>query len=138
MAKSYDVDKRKLFFDGTDLPGLTAVDGISSQAGQVEVATIENKVLISDGVYSIPPVTATYLIGKNSGTVDYFEAWKQSKETRTVTQQYLDGAGNIMRQELWTDVELSGIESPAFDASAVDKAQITVTLLPNDIVPISV
>jgi len=136
MQKNAQADKRKLQFDGDEIPGLVNVSDVVLEKGQIEVPEFKVKRKISDGVTTIPALDLVYRLDRDTKTQKFFDAWWDNDEIKDVTVIYTDGHGLEFRRELWTSCELVKKSAPAYDALTPTYMQYQLTILPWDIIPV--
>jgi hypothetical protein len=136
MPKSDQVQKKILEVDGEELEGLINIDEYVIEDDVVDIPSFDKTVPVRNGVKKIPPIPTVFKVKRDSKTYQILEDWYYKKETHEVTLRKTDGAGKEMKRELWPNTEVSKFHDPAYDASAPVTAQILVTFLPEDIIPI--
>lgn len=137
MPKNDMVEKKILLVDGEELEGLIGIDEYIIEDDVVDVPGRDKTVPVRNGVKKIPPVPATYKVTRDSRTLKVLEDWYYKKETHDITLIRVDGGGQEFSRELWSNVEVSKLNAPAYDAAAPVAAQALVTFLPEDIIPIA-
>ena len=135
--KSDQAEKKIILVDGEELEGLVNIDEYVIEDDVVEVPGRTKTVPVRNGVKKIPAIGATYKLNRNSKTLKKLEDWYYKNETHEITLIRTDSAGAEFARELWTNVEVSKLNAPAYDASAPTYAQAVVTYLPEDIIPIA-
>lgn len=136
MPKSDQVEKKIILVDGEEKEGLIGLDEYIVEDDVVEVPGRDKTTPVRNGVKKIPQISGTYKVNRDSPTLKVFEDWYYKKETHDVTLIRTDGAGNEFARELWPNTEVSKLNAPAYDAAAPVAAQVLVTFLPEDIIPI--
>lgn len=136
MSKGDMVEKKILEVDGDELTGLVQLDEYIIEDDVVDVPGRDKTVPVRNGVMKIPPVPAIFKIKRDSSTLKILQDWYYKKETKDVTLIKTDGSGKEFSRELWPNVEVSKVHGPAYDASAPVFAQVLVTFLPEDVIPI--
>ena len=136
MAKSDQVEKKRLLVDGEELEGLIGIDEYVIEDDVVDIPGLNKVVPVRNGVKKIPPIPATYKINRNSKTLKFFQDWYNKNESKEVTIIRTDSSGNEFARELWPNTGVSKLNAPAYDASAPVAAQVLVTFLPEDIIEI--
>ena len=136
MAKSDQVEKKRLLVDGEELEGLIGIDEYVIEDDVVDIPGLNKVVPVRNGVKKIPPIPATYKINRNSKTLKFFQDWYNKNESKEVTIIRTDSSGNEFARELWPNTEVSKLNAPAYDAAAPVAAQVLVTFLPEDIIEI--
>lgn len=133
MPKGDMIEKRKLLVDGEELPGLVNISEYSDEEATVKVPGLDKNVPVGNGVRDIPEIEAIYKVTRDSTTLQFLRDWKNNKEFHNVTLIKTDRTGAEFERQLWTNVELTKVSNPAFDASSPTYAQVTVKFCPEDI-----
>ena len=137
MAKADQVEKKRILVDGEDLEGLIAVEEYIIEDDVVQIPSRNKTVPVRNGVKKIPPIGASYKVNRNSRTLKVLQDWYNLKETHDVTLIRTDSGDNEFARELWTNVEVSKLSAPAYDAAAPSAATANITFLPEDIIDIA-
>lgn len=130
------VEKKKLDVSGENLEGLIGVEEYPMEEGTASIAGVDKIVQVKNGVTTIPSIPMTFKITRNSKTLKFLYDWKNKNEYHDCTMIRTDGAGVEFARELMPNVECSRYVGPAYDASNPAPATVSVTLLPEDIIPI--
>jgi len=137
MPKSDQVEKKLIIVEGDELKDLISMDEYPIEDDVVEIAGRNKVVPVRNGVKKIPPIPAIFKFTRNSKTAKILQDWYYKHEYHDVTIVKTDGAGKEFARELWPNTELSKHHGPAYDASAPVSAQIMITFLPEDIIPVT-
>lgn len=133
MARSIIVDKRRLEFDGQEIPGFKSIESVVLDQDTVEISEFDKIRNEPTGVEKVPVVNLVYNHRKDSITFDFFWTWFKDKSTKDVTEIQTDGAGAEIVRFNWSNVKCSKVERPAADSAGVEGATIPITLVPEDI-----
>lgn len=136
MAKSDQVEKKLMVIDGEELEDLINLDEYVIEDDVVDIPSRDKTVPVRNGVKKIPAIPGVFKIKRDSKTYQILEDWYYKNETHEVVLIRTDGAGKEFRRELWPNTQVSKHSAPAYDASAPVAAQVLVTFLPEDIIPI--
>jgi hypothetical protein len=159
MAKSDNVEKRKLYVTipasvtstklsklalaagEIELPGLVNMSEAPIQYGEVEIPGIDSIVPYRNGVKTIPGIDAVFKgvadAAVNVTTIDLLEAWFDDGITLDCRLDRVDAVNISKAEQSWTNVELSKLHIPAYDASSPTYFQILVRFLPENIISIA-
>lgn len=133
MARSIVVDKRRLEFDGQEIPGFKSIEEIVLEQDTVTIAEFDKIRNEPTGVSKIPAINCVYNHRSDSIAFDFFWDWYTTKSTKDVTEIQTDGAGAEIARFNWSNVKCSKISRPAADSAGVEGATIPITLIPEDI-----
>ena len=136
MPKSDQVEKKILEVDGEELKDLINLGEYVIEDTVVNIPSREKTVPVRDGVKKIPEIPAIFKITRDSKTYQILEDWYYKKEYHEVVLRRTDGAGKEIKRELWPNTEVSKHHAPEYSAEAPVAAQVLVTFLPEDIIPI--
>lgn len=131
--KGDQVEKKRIYADGEEIEGLISMDEYTLEDGVVSVPGFKKIVPVRNGVTTIPPINAVFKITRGSSTLKFMQDWYFKNEIKEITVERTDRAGTVFSTDLMSKTELSKNGVPAYDAAAPGVAQISVTLLPEDI-----
>ncbi len=137
MQRNDLAEKKKIMIDGEEVPGLVNFGEILMEKGQLEVPEFSFIRRIQNGITTIPAVEAIYKIQRDTETLQFFRDWYFNDESKDITVIRTDASGNEFARTLLPDCECVRYLEPAFDGSAPVYAQVSVTLLPWSVIPIS-
>jgi len=136
MQRNDLAEKKRITFDGEEIPGLVNFQELSLEKGQLEVPEFSKIRRIQNGITTIPPVDLTYKIAKETNTLKFFRDWYGRDEEKDVVIIRTDASGVEFARTLLPSCECVRYLEPAFDASNPTFAQVQVTLVPWDVTPI--
>lgn len=136
-AKADIVEKKRLLIDGDEWEGLVNIAEYALEEVTVEVPGQDTIVTVKSGKTKIPPIDVIYKIRRDSNVLTKIRDWKNKFEYHDVTCIRSDASGKEFSRELWTSVECSKMTEPAYDAANPPYAQVTATMLPENIIPIA-
>jgi len=136
MQRNDLAEKKKVFIDGEEIPGLVSFQEIVLEKGQLEVPEFSKIRRIQNGITTIPAVEMTYKISKDTNTLKFFRDWFNKDEEHDVTVVRTDAAGMEFARTLLPSCECVRYMEPAFDAANPTYAQVQATLAPWDVLPI--
>lgn len=137
MAQRNDLaEKKKVIIDGEEVPGLVNFGEIPMEKGQLEVPEFSHIRRIQNGISTVPPIEMTYKLQRDTETLQFFRDWYFNDESKDITVIRTDASGNEFARTLLPDCECTRYLEPAFDASAPVYAQVQLTILPWDVIPI--
>lgn len=129
--------KVRVFFDGIEIPGLVSVGEISREKGTVEVPSFSKIVIIANGITKMPMIELKYKTERNSNTRKFFRDWYKEETQKDMTFVYTDAHGIEYERIILSNCEIQKEVDPAYDGANPSYSQLTVTILPNDIIPLS-
>ncbi|MHC4717628.1 MAG: hypothetical protein ACYS5V_11710 [Planctomycetota bacterium] len=136
MQRNDMAEKKRVLFDGEEIPGLTNIQEIPMEKGQLEVPEFHRIRRIQNGITTIPAVEMTYKIAKDTNTLKFFRDYFNNDEDHDVTIVRTDAAGTEFARTLLPSCECVRYLEPGFDAANPTYAQVQVTLTPWDVIPI--
>lgn len=125
---------KKILVDGEELPGLTSIAEVPLARGEVEAPEQAKVRRIQNGVTTIPSIEVTYKISRNTQTYGFLKSWFDNNEVHDITVIRADAHGVEYDRDLWPNCELGGLTKPAYDAANPVYAQVSVTIIPWDII----
>lgn len=128
--------KARVLFDGEEVPGLVRLGEVALENAAIDVPGFQRIRKIHTGVTTIPEVEAAYEVRRNTNTLKFFQDYYAAGEKKDVTVVYCDADGVEYARDLWQDVECRRLVRPQVDLANVTYAQVTVVLLPYDIIPV--
>ena len=78
-------EKKRVEFDGVEVPGLVNIAEVPLEKGQLEVPEFSRIRKIQNGISTIPAVEAVYKIAKDTNTLEFFRTWYFEDEVKDVT-----------------------------------------------------
>lgn len=137
MAQRNDMaEKKRVEYDGDEIPGLVNFQEITLERGQLEVPEFDRIRRIQNGITTIPAIEMTYKLGRDTNTLAFFRDWWNQNLQIDVTVIRTDASGSEFARTLLQSCELVRFQEPAFDAASPTFAQIAVTLAPWEIISI--
>jgi transcriptional regulator with XRE-family HTH domain len=137
MQRNDLAEKKRVTFDGEEIPGLVNIQEITLEKGQLEVPEFSRIRRIQNGITTIPAIEMTYKIARDTNTLDFFKTWYFENEEKDVTVIRTDAAGTEFARTLLPSCECVRYQEPAFDAANPTYAQVSITVAPWDVLPIS-
>jgi hypothetical protein len=138
MQQNYDMaEKVKVYIDGEEIAGLVNFGEIDLAVNQIQVPEFDIIRNIDSGVKTIPAVEMIYKVSRGSKTLKFFQDWFNKKETHDVSKVSTDADGVEFSRDLLPASRCVGFKRPAYDAASPTYAQVTVTIAPWDIFPVS-
>lgn len=128
MQKNDQSLKRKILFDGEEVPGLVECSDIKDEEGTIEVPGFNRKVSIKDGVKSFAPVDATYKCQKDSITEKFFSDYYYLNQVKDVDIIDTDATGVEVSRYLLRDCENSLFDKRSYNAGGVEYYGIRIRL----------
>jgi hypothetical protein len=129
-------EKKRIGFDGVEVPGLVNFAEVPLEKGQLEVPEFSRIRKIQNGISTVPAIEMTYKIARDTDTLAFFRDWFLQDEVKDVTVIRTDAAGVEFARTLLPSCECVRYSEPAFDAANPTYAQVMITILPWDVLPI--
>lgn len=129
-------EKKKLFWDNEEIPGLVRVDEIVVEKSTIEVPSFHKIRTISNGVIRVPLIVAKYKVERNAITLQFFKDFYFLDQTKDGIIVRTDGHGVEFDRDLISGCECVRITEPAYDAASPEYAHITCAFVPWDYIPI--
>lgn len=129
-------EKKKIFWDNEEIPGLVSVDEIVVEKNTIEVPSFHKIRTISNGVTKIPLIVCKYKIERGSITLDFIKDFYWNDETHDGVIIRTDGHGVEFDRDLIPGCECIRYTEPGYDAASPDYAHASATFVPWDYVPI--
>lgn len=136
MQTNNMAEKKIILFDEVEVPGLVQFGEISLEKNQLDVPEFDRIRKISSGVRTIPAIEAIYKLARDSETLEFFRDYYFQEEQHDITVIRTDAAGVEFARTLLPQTQLTRYTEPEFDAANPTYAQIALTFLPWDIIPI--
>jgi hypothetical protein len=130
-------EKIRVLFDGVEVAGLVKYPGFLLEEGIIEVPEFGKIRIITNGIVKIVPLELVYKIARDTNTLAYFRSYMENKEVHDVTIIRCDRDGKEFGRILMPSTECNKLGDPPFDGAAPTYAQITVGLVPWDIIRIA-
>lgn len=136
MQKQAMAAKKKQTWDGTEVPGLVSVNEITLEKSTIEVPEFKKIRQLQSDITKIPAIEYKYKTDRNTNTLKFFEDWYFNNEVKDGTLIETDAHGSEYARKLLPQCELLKITYAGYDAASPVYANVTVTVLPYDIIPI--
>ena len=130
-------EKKRVLFDGEEIPGLVSVNDITREKGTIEVPGFNRSRTIPNGITKIPTIELVYRIDRGTNTLQFFEDFYTNNEEKEMSIIRTDGHGDEFARRILQFCEAINITEGAYDAASPDFAKVTVTIVPWDYVAIS-
>jgi hypothetical protein len=128
--------KARVLFDGEEVPGLVRLGEVALENAAIDVPSFRRIRKVHTGVTTIPEVELSYEVQRGTDTLRFFQDYYSGGQKKDVTVIYCDADGVEYARDLWQDVECRRLVRPQVDLANVSYAQVSVVLLPYDIVPV--
>lgn len=131
--------KRKIEYDGEEVPGLVFSGELRLAQGSIEVPGFDKIIPIGNGVTTIPVWEVRYKTERGTNTKAFFRDWAQNNEIKDVTVINTDGHGVEIDRITLPDCEcLEWVPIQESDSSSPPYAMIMAVIAPADVIPIEV
>ena len=138
MLKNAIVEKKKVTWDGEEIPGLVKVEEIKFENKTVDVTDFSEEHTVDSNIMKVPPVVMTYRCDAGTKTLDFFENFHLNGEERQGVIIRTDAVGTPIKRYLLTDCKCFVHNIPAYDSASPQAMTITITVNPWKIVPVAV
>ena len=129
-------EKKKVYFDGEEVPGLVYAGEIRLEKGTLEVPEFKKIRTIQNGISKIPPYELRYKVARGTNTLQFFRDWYHNDEIKDVTIVKTDAHGVEFARNLLSDCECHVIAEPETDSANPGYAMVTAIILPFEITPL--
>ena len=137
MAQRNDMaEKKRVLFDGEEIEGLVSVSEIALEKGTLEVPEGARIRRIQNGISTMPEVQMVYKIRRDGEAMQFFRNYYNDNQAKDVTVIRTDAAGSEFARTLLQSTECSRIAEPEYDAAGPTYAQVRITLLPWEVIPL--
>lgn len=137
MQKNSMAEKKQVFWDGVEIPGLVLVEEITLEKSTIEVPSFKKIRIIQSDITKIPAVNLKYRLDRGTSTLKFWEDFYYENEIHDASIIRTDASGAEFARRLLPQCECIKISEPAYDAASPTYASITVTVLPYDIIPVA-
>ena len=137
MQRNAMVEKKKVEWEGVEIPGLIKVDEIKFENKTVDVTDFSEEHTVDSNIMKVPPVSMTYRIDRGTNTLDFFENFHLRGEVKDGTIIRTDAYGNVIKRYLLKDCSCFTHSIPAYDSASPQAATITITVNPWKIIPVA-
>lgn len=127
-------EKKRVLWDGIEIPGLVSVADIPREKGTVDVPSFNRIRTIQNGIITIPTIEMVYKLERDSIALAFWESFYDNNEIHDGVIIRTDGHGVEFSRRLIPACECFGLTDPAYDAAAPDYAKFTVLVAPWDFV----
>lgn len=133
------VEKKRVKWDGIEIPGLVSVAEIVREKRTVEVPSFRRIRDIQSDITKMPQLQLVYKLERNTNTLKFFETFFDDNEVHDceIIRTDAHGVDQPSGRTVWTGCELMSITEPAYDAANPDYAKVSITVLPYNMVKIS-
>jgi len=130
------VEKKQVYFDRTEIPGLVNVSEIVEEKRSVEVPGFNVIRDVQSGITKQPQITLTYKLERGTNTLRFFEDFFTNNETKDMTIVRTDAHGMEFDRKTYTQCEVLSKTAPEYNAESPNFASIAVVILIHDIIPV--
>lgn len=134
MQTNDQAEKKRVLYDGFEVPGLVNFGEIVLERNQLEVPEFDRIRRISSGITTIPAIEVIYKIARDSETLVFFQDYFTNQQEFDLTVIRTDAAGIEFARTLLPQTQIVRYAEPAFDAANPTYAQVPITLVPWDVV----
>jgi hypothetical protein len=133
MQQTRIVEKRRIYWDGEEIPGLVSMPEFPLEMGEVEVPEFDKIITVANGVIKVNPFTLVYKLARDGKAMDFLNKFFGDGETHDCIIARTDGAGVEFGRILIQNCECSKKTYPEYDAASPTYAKFTVTILPGSV-----
>ena len=128
------VEKKRVKWDGVEIQGLVSVPDIIREKRVVEVPSFRRIRDVQAGIEKLPQITLVYKLERSAVTLKFFEDFFDNNEVKDCEIIRTDAHGSEFSRKSYTGCEVISITEPAYDAASPTFAQITIVVVPYNIV----
>ena len=128
MQKNDRAQKRRLLFDGDELPGLVETSDLTDEEEGVDVPSFNRTRTVGSGVSKLEPLDVIYKDQKGTKTRKFLTDWKFKKQVKDVVVINTDSTGFEINRWLWPDCECLKYNERGYTAAGVEFAGINVVI----------
>ncbi len=136
MQKGSMAEKKKVYFDREEIRGLVSVSEIVLEKGMIEVPEFHRIRQLQNGVTKVPAIDLVYRIDRNSPTYKFWKDFYFNDEDHDGVISRTDAHGVEFGQTLLPGCECVKYTEPPYEAANPTFAQISVRIIPWDIIPL--
>jgi hypothetical protein len=133
MQPNNMAEKRRVYIDGDEIPGLVYSGELRLEKGTIDVPEFQRIRKIANGVSVIPPYELRYKISRGTNTLKFFQDWYNNNEIKDVTVVRTDAHGAEFGRTLMSECECHVKADPEADMANPTYAMITIIILPFEI-----
>lgn len=135
MQSNDMAEKVKVLIDGVEIEGLVACEEYVLEEGTIEVPEFSKIRIIKNGITKYAPLVLRYKIKRDSTTLKFVREWKSLNQIKDVVKIRCDASGTEFARTLFQGCECATYTEPAFDGASPTYAQIKVTVIPYEVIP---
>ena len=137
MQSSEMAEKKKVYWDGVEIPGLVSVSEIPREKGTVDIPSFRKIRPVQNGVVKNPEITLVYKIERDTNTLSFFDKFYDDNEVKDMEVVRTDAHSVSFDRTIYTECEIKTITEPPYDASNPDYAKITIVIIYNERIKVS-
>jgi len=134
MQRNDLVEKVRILIDGQEFNTLVKFQELSIEEGEVEVPEFRRTRILKNGVDKIPALDLTFKVQRNSPEYTFLKNWKFKNETHDITKIRTDAHGIEFSRTILTQCDCSKYTEPEYSAESPTYAQMSVRIIPWDII----
>jgi len=132
MQSNDMVEKKRVKWDGNEIPGLVSVDEVTREKKFVEVPSFRRIREIDADIVKLPQLKMKYKVERSTNTLSFFERFFDENEYKDAEIIRTDAHGVEFNRSIWTSCACIAITEPAYDSANPEYASVTVTFVPYD------
>lgn len=121
--------KRKILYDGEEIPGLVETSDLMDEEVGVEVPGFNRTVEIGSGVKKFQPLDLVYKQQKDTATKKFFADYYFNREVKDVVIVNTDATGAEVDRWLLPDCECRRFSERAYNAGGVEFFGISIQVV---------
>jgi hypothetical protein len=133
MQKSSMAEKKKVYWDGVEIPGLVSVAELTLEKSTIDVPSFKRIRKIQSGIITIPVVEMKYRIDRDTATQSFWEDFYFNDVVKDGIVYRVDAFGVEFAKRVLQQTECYKYTEPAYNAESPEYASITVGLIPWEI-----
>ena len=127
MQTNEMAEKKRVKWDGVEVPGLVKVGEIVREKRTTEVPGFRRIRDVQSGIEKLPQLPFIYKLERNTNTLEFFENFFDDNEAKDCEIIRTDAHGDEFDRKSYTGCEVISIGEPEYDAANPTYAQIPVT-----------
>lgn len=139
MQRGSLAEKKKVYFDGEEIPGLVSVKEITLEKAMIDVPAFKRIRQISSDITKVPPMELVYETARSTKTLKFWNDFYLKSEVHECVIVRTDAHGEAFDNLILPGCECIKLVIPEYDAATPKFASLTVTILAAEIpIPIAV
>lgn len=126
-------EKKKVWWDGVEIPGLVSVKEITLEKSLIEVPSFKRIRQLSSDITKVPAIEMMYEAARDTTTLQFFTDFYLKNQVKDCTIVRTDAHGVEFSRRIAPQCECVKITEPEFDAASPKYASVSVTVIPSEL-----